>query len=248
MTVADDRAPALGMLLAECTSLASRAIPFPDGAAARGRDGGGRPVVTLPGFMTHDLTSWRLRATLALAGYAPTASGIGLNLGFRDHTLPDLERLVEGIAERTGMTVSLIGWSLGGLFAREFAKLRPDLVDRVVTLASPFSGDDPRANNGWRLYEMLSGMPMEQAAAAMDLRTKPPVPTFAVWTPNDGVVAPASARGLEGERDVAIEVRCRHLEMVSDHRALVAVLDALEADASRFTRRDGPAHHQGRPA
>jgi len=233
-TVDDARAPSTRRLLAECASLVSRTIPVADRAAAKGRKGDGRPVVTLPGFLTHDRTSWRLRATLSLAGYAPTASGIGFNLGLREGTLPGIERLVDGIAQRTGERVALVGWSLGGVFAREFAKLHPDLVDRVVTLASPFSGDDPRANNGWRIYELLAGMRMEEAMCGMELRTKPPVPTFALWTPNDGVVAPASARGLEGERDVAIEVGCRHLEMVSDHRALMATLDALETDVSRF--------------
>ena len=231
----DSLAPSFAMLLGECVSFASRSIPTADRVAASGRDGGGRPVVTLPGFMTHDLTSWRLRATLGAAGYDPIASGIGFNAGMRDETLPGIERLVDGIVQRTGRKAALVGWSLGGVFAREFAKLRPELVERVITLASPFSGDDPRANNGWRLYEMLSGAPMEHATRSMDLKSKPPVPTFALWTPNDGVVAPASARGLDGERDVAIEVRCRHLEMVSDRRALVAILDALEADVSTFS-------------
>lgn len=234
----DAAAPSLNRLLAESLALVSRSKMGPDREAAAGRVGGGRRVVTLPGFMTHDMNSWRMQSTLSLAGYSVTPSGIGFNAGMRDHTIPRLRDLIVELA-RDGNRVSLVGWSLGGLFAREVAKVVPNLVDRVITLASPFSGGDPRANNGWRLYEMLAGRPMEQSLGDMDLATKPPVPTFALWTPRDGIVSPASARGIPGERDFAIEVPCLHLEMVSDHRALVAILDALEADTSTTTQRGG---------
>lgn len=232
VAMADDAcAPPLNRLLAESLALVSRSRMGPDREAAAGRSGRGRRVVTLPGFMTHDISSWRLQSTLALAGYSVTPSGIGFNAGMRDHTIPRLRDLILELSA-DGNPVSLVGWSLGGLFAREVAKVVPDLVDRVITLASPFSGGNPRANNGWRLYEILAGRPLEQSLGDMDLAVKPPVPTFALWTPRDGIVSPASARGVEGERDFAIEVSCLHLEMVSDHHALVAVLDALEADTS----------------
>ncbi len=93
-----------------------------------------------------------------------------------------------------------MGWSLGGIFARELAKQRPELVRLVVTLGSPFSGD-PRANNAWRIYELLNDHPVDRPPIASDLAEKPPVPTVAVWSPRDGIVAPVAARRQRHESD-----------------------------------------------
>ena len=115
-------------------------------------------------------------------------------------------------ALRHAQPVTLIGWSLGGLFAREVAKHRPDLVRLVITLGSPFSGD-PRANNAWRIYEWLNDHSVESPPIGGDLALKPPVRTVAIWSPIDGIVAPLAARGLPGESDQQIELRVRHLSL-----------------------------------
>lgn len=224
--VAAEGTPSIVRLLGEVLALPHRLRLDPVRAAVVRGDGAGRPVVVLPGFMVHDVVSLRLRRTLRAAGYDARGWGMGFNRGLRPETMDALCALVETIHAETGMKVALVGWSLGGLFAREVAKRRPHLVERVVTLASPFSGD-PRANNVWRLYERVAGHSVDAPPIAFDRHAKPPVPTFAIWSRFDGVVGPACARGMEGERDAAFEVPCRHLDIISNPCALVTLADVL---------------------
>jgi pimeloyl-ACP methyl ester carboxylesterase len=108
-----------------------------------------------------------------------------------------------------GRPVLLVGWSLGGVFARELAREVPELVRAVVTLGSPFSGD-PHMNNVWRLYEWVAGHPVD-APPVLHYPDKPPVPALAIWSRRDGIVARRAARGLEGERDKEVEIGCSHM-------------------------------------
>ena len=223
----DAGAPSVWRILGEARALPHRLRFDAIRAAAAGRDGGGRPVLVIPGFMVHDVISTRLRRTMRLAGYDARGWGMGLNRGLRSDTMDRLLAALELLESESGRPVALVGWSLGGLFAREAAKLRPELVERVVTLASPFSGD-PRANNVWRLYERIAGHPVDRVPMEVDIAAKPPVPTIALWSRRDGLIAPAATRGLAHERDVAIEVQSGHLDIVSAPRAVAAVLDALQ--------------------
>src|SRR5206468_11333459 len=90
--------------------------------------------------------------------------------------------------ERTGGKVSLIGWSLGGVYARELAKEMPDAVRCVITLGSPFSGP-PKSTNAWRIYELTSGRDIESEHENFDLHVAPPVPTTSIFSRSDGIVA-----------------------------------------------------------
>lgn len=225
---ADSGVPPLMRFLAEGQALMSR--PFTEPAARRiaeTRHGDGRAVMVIPGFMARDIFTLRLRRLLALAGYAPHGWGLGLNRGATIDLLDRLVAQLDAIALHEGTPISLIGWSLGGLYARELAKLRPNLVDRVVTLGSPFSGD-PRANRAWKLYEFVNRHPVDQPPMQLELGKKPPVKTFALWSAQDGIVAPACARGLPHEADRNVRVDCRHMDFVSAPAAIRAIFDALE--------------------
>ena len=190
------------------------------------RRGAGRTVLVIPGFMIDDARTTPLRRALRAAGYKAYGWGMGRNLGATSQTL---DRIVARIMTVRGDgPVALVGWSLGGIYAREVAKVRPDLVERVVTLGSPFSGD-PRANNAWRMYERVAGHKVDAPPIARDPMVKPPVRTIALWSRRDGIVAPASARGLAEESDLRIEVNCLHTAFAVNPRAIAAVLDALEA-------------------
>jgi pimeloyl-ACP methyl ester carboxylesterase len=127
-----------------------------------------------------------------------------------------------------GRRVVLVGWSLGGVFAREVAKRHPDLIDKVVTLGSPFSGD-PRANNAWRFYELIAGHKVD--APPIDVRPgeKPPVPTLALWSSRDGVVAPSCARGRDDESDRRVELDCSHMGFGVSSRAYPQIVKAIKA-------------------
>ena len=130
--------------------------------------------------------------------------------------------------ERYGRDVHLVGWSLGGLFAREVAKRQPERVAKVVTMGSPFSGN-PRANNAWRIYQFVTGHRVDRPPIESDICEKPPVPTVALWSPRDGIVSARSACGLARERDRAVALRCTHLGFTYAPEAIHAVLRELDA-------------------
>ena len=193
--------------------------------------GDGRPVIVYPGFLANDWSTIRLRRSLAAANYEAFGWGLGSNWGARAALLDRLEqRLEAAVAQGNGCKASLIGWSLGGIYAREVAKLRPDLVDRVITLGSPFSGE-PRANHGWWLYEFINDHLVDAPPLQIDAPVKPPVPTYAVWSPIDGVVAPAAACGLPGESDRQVEIGVRHLSLARAPEAIVLIGELLNASA-----------------
>ncbi|WP_353229706.1 alpha/beta hydrolase [Novosphingobium sp.] len=192
-----------------------------------------RPVMLLPGFGTHPLRMRRLGHVLAAAGHRVADWGLGFNFG------PDADRFdrlcerVVTMARREGQPLVLIGWSLGGLFAREIAHRHPDAVAMVITMGSPFSGDR-RANNAWRAYQLITGH-LVDAPPVGDrcFGVKPPVPTVALWSPRDGIVSPRSSCGRPGERDRALAMRCTHLGFASHPdvaRALVGVIATLDQD------------------
>ncbi|MGB7407030.1 MAG: alpha/beta fold hydrolase, partial [Pontixanthobacter sp.] len=130
------------------------------------------------------------------------------------------------VHERYGRKVVLIGWSLGGLFARELAKRQPDAVVKVITMGSPFSGN-PRANNAWRVYQFVAGHPVDQPPIDGDVREKPPVETVAFWSSRDGIVSPSTTKGEAGERDRAVEIDCNHIGFSYSPQCIRAVISEL---------------------
>jgi len=186
----------------------------------------GPPALVIPGFIANDRTTMALRRALAEAGFRTYPWNGGWNMGARADTIARLvERLNEVSPEQP---VLVVGWSLGGVFAREAAKLRPDLVEKVVTLGSPFSGD-PRGNNVWRLYEWIAGHKVDDPPIKTNLAEKPPVPTLALWSRRDGIVSIACARGLPHESDRQIEVECSHMGFGVSGRAYPQIIAALRS-------------------
>lgn len=181
--------------------------------------------MVLPGFLATDHTTLGLQRALAAAGYRVTGWAQGFNRGARTDTIERIVRHLESFSG--GGPVLLIGWSLGGLFAREIAKARPDLVSGVVTLGTPFSGS-LRANNVWRMYERIAGHAVDRLPIVADLPAKPPVPTVAIWSRRDGVVAPASARGNPHESDRTIEFTCTHMAFATSASAIRRVVEVLK--------------------
>lgn len=194
------------------------AVPIPAGR--------GQPVLVLPGYLTTDASSVRLRLSLRAAGYAAEGWQLGRNRGARTDLLSRLLHRIARLHQSSGQKVVLLGWSLGGVFAREAAKLAPDHVALVITLGSPFSGS-PRANNAWRVYELLNDHRVDNPPIAANLRAKPPVPTIAMWSRRDGIIAPQSARGEPGESDLQIEVPCQHFNFARAPIAIRAIGQVL---------------------
>lgn len=194
------------------------AVPIPAGR--------GQPVIVLPGYLTTDLSSIRLRRSLRAAGYEVQGWQLGRNWGGRARLLEALVARISVLHRQYGEKVIMVGWSLGGLYAREAAKLVPDLVAMVVTLGSPFSGN-PRANNAWRIYEFLNNHRVDNPPIGSDLRAKPPVQTVAMWSPRDGIIAPEAARGAPGESDLQVEVHCQHFNFARAPAGIRAIGQVL---------------------
>jgi pimeloyl-ACP methyl ester carboxylesterase len=167
----------------------------------------GPPAYVIPGFVASDKTCSALRHSLAEAGWRTYPWDLGLNKGAHPEVIRHLRQRLEVIHD--GRPVLLVGWSLGGVMGREVAREVPELVRAVVTLGSPFSGD-PHMNNVWRLYEWVARHPVDNPPVP-HFPEKPPVPTLAIWSRKDGIIAPRAARGLDGERDKAVEVSCNHM-------------------------------------
>ena len=129
--------------------------------------------------------------------------------------------------QRAGAPVVLVGWSLGGLYARELAKRQPDAVAKVISMGSPFSGN-LRANNVWRIYQAVAGHRIADVKIAAQLSRKPPVETVALWSPRDGAISPRSAAGYPGERDRAVALRCSHMGFSYSPEAIRAVAREID--------------------
>lgn len=187
-------------------------------------------VILLPGFATHPLRMRYMAEKLEEAGHTVKRWGMGFNLGPTEENFDFLSRRVCQVHQRYGRKVVLVGWSLGGIFAREMAKRHPESVAKVITMGSPFS-HTPYSNNVWRLYQLITGHSVERPPIAADLAAKPPVETVALWSPRDGVVSVRSARGLAGERDRERALRCTHMGFSNSAEAILAVAEELDRGA-----------------
>ena len=186
-----------------------------------------RTVMLLPGFATHPLRMRYLAQNLEQAGHTVKRWGLGFNFGPTPEKLELLDRRLLDLHRRSGDKVVLVGWSLGGLFARELAHRHPHAVAKVVTMGSPFS-HNPRSNNAWRAYQFIAGHRVDEPPVDHDLREKPPVETVALWSPRDGIVSARSSRGLPGERDREVALRCSHMGFSYSPEAIFAVLRELD--------------------
>ena len=226
MSISDDpdlRIPPGWRRVSEASWLLSRAWHGIGHLGARGPEGG-PPVLVIPGFIANDRTTMALRRALAEAGYRTYTWNSGWNMGARPDTIARLRQRLDEIAP--DQPVLVVGWSLGGVFARELARAVPGRVRAVATLGSPFS-QDPHLNNVWRLYEWVAGHKVDQPPIER-ITAKPPVPTLAFWSRKDGLIAPAAARGAPDETDRAIELDCNHMAFGVSARTAKRVVQEID--------------------
>lgn len=184
-------------------------------------------VMLLPGFATHPARMRYFAQVLETAGHTVKRWGMGFNWGPSEENFAALEQRLLDLHKRDGNPLHLVGWSLGGLFARELAKRHPHCVAQVITMGTPFSYS-PRANNAWRIYQFIAGHRVDEPPVAQDIAAKPPVDTVALWSASDGVIHPRAARGKPGERDRAIALRCGHIGFAHSHESILAVARELQ--------------------
>lgn len=198
--------------------------------------GDGHPVMVLPGLTASDASTRPLRGYLAELGYAVQGWELGRNLGRRQivdlHLVPRLREL----RARTGRRVSLVGWSLGGILAREMAKRAPQDVRLVITLGSPFAGGG-RASNVARLFEGISGRKIvDDVRLRRRIREAPPVPLTSIYSRTDGVVAWRACLEQAGPTSENIEIRGSHCGLGHNPAALWAVANRLAQPEGRWSR------------
>ena len=202
--------------------------------------GDGHAVIVFPGFTASDITTLPLRTYLTDRSYDAYGWDLRFNLGPRMGVMEKILARVHALRRDSGRRVSLVGWSLGGVFAREIAKMVPDAVRCVITLGSPFTGS-PKANNVWRLYQLLSGHRLDQDVHIGHVRQTPPVPTTSIFTRTDGVVAWQCCLQEPEARAESIEVHASHCGIGMNAAAWYAIAD-------RLSQREGqwrPFHREG---
>jgi pimeloyl-ACP methyl ester carboxylesterase len=187
--------------------------------------------MTLPGFLATDRSTRVLRQYCNDWGYDSRPWDQGRNLGL-SHSR-DLEQVLderlEELYRQSGRKVSLIGWSLGGLFAREMARRNPARVRSVITLGSPLG--NPRATNAWRLYELLSGTSIDEDRIRNRVRAlRHPlknVPMTAIYSRSDAIVSSQISRLPAGKFVENIGTNMSHLGMGFNPAVLYAIADRL---------------------
>lgn len=205
--------------------------------------GDGQPVLVLPGLIADDASTGPLRSFLRNKGYAVEGWGQGRNCGLRVGVEGKMLEQVRRMADQHGRKVSLVGQSLGGIYARQIAKLVPHLVRDVITLGSPFACS-PHATNAWRVYELASGQKVEDAVEhhlGGPLAEPPPVPTTSIFSRTDGICAWQGCVDRPGPQVENIEVEASHCGM-GFHPAIVYAI------ADRLAQKEGqwkPFHRRG---
>jgi pimeloyl-ACP methyl ester carboxylesterase len=210
--------------------------------------GDGHPVLVLPGLLAGDSSTRPLRDFLISQGYRAHGWKLGRNMGLRDNVERHMLGRLDELFERHGLRpVSLVGWSLGGLYARQLAKHAPGRVRCVVTLGSPFAGT-ATSSTVRQAYEWASGQRIDTPSLLTSALWEPPlVPTTSIFSRSDGICAWQACLNDEGPRVENIEVCGSHLGLGHNPAVVYAVADRLaqpEGEWKKFDRTTGwrPLH------
>jgi pimeloyl-ACP methyl ester carboxylesterase len=200
--------------------------------------GDGHAVLVFPGLGANDMSTLALRRFLKQHSYQAYGWEQGFNLGPREGVLAACRDRITELHKQHQGKVSLIGWSLGGIYAREMAKELPDLVRCVITLGTPFTGH-PTATNAWRLYNFVSGQQAHDEKLLAEVRKPPAVPTTSIYSKTDGVVAwQCSINPARHAHTENIEVHASHIGMGMNPMAMYAIADRLHQDPAHWKRFD----------
>ncbi|MGB0906414.1 MAG: lipase family alpha/beta hydrolase [Maricaulaceae bacterium] len=189
--------------------------------------GDGHPVMVVPGFLGGDGSTATMRNLLTDVGYNAKGWGLGQNKIFNQDRVTELTLELKALHKSTGRKVSLVGWSLGGVFVREVARRHPDLVRQVVTLGSPISGNFNHTF-AYKVYKYLNGEPNQ---ADLDfygnVNIAPPVPTTSIYSKSDGIVAWRNSIQPTGPMTENVRVKASHSGMGSNPHVMLALTDRL---------------------
>ncbi len=191
--------------------------------------GDGHPVIVLPGFLAGPESTLFLRQHLRRLGYRTHDWREGRNLGASPELSARLEDLLLDIHDRYGRRVSLIGWSAGGIYAREMARALPDYTRSVITLGSPFRGH-PASTRAWAMYRLMNRRHLDLmfTEEALAMRATPlPVPTTSIYSRSDGIVAWQCCVSEPAPHTENVEVSATHLGYGHHLETLRIIADRL---------------------
>lgn len=222
--------PSKLLLLAEGRAVYDAAAGLPVLALKKFlRQGDNHPVLVFPGFLASSRSTRPLRQYVADLGYRAHRWKLGYNMGYSYKLHYGMRDRVTELVERYGEKISLVGWSLGGVYARELAREMPDIVRQVVTMGSPFRGH-PSSSNVHRIFNMFTEVAYDEMPKSFlqHMAHPPPVPTTALYTRGDGVVAWQSTVEISDRHDVEnIHVGGAHMGLGFNPRVLLVLADRL---------------------
>lgn len=221
--------------------------------------GDGHPVLVLPGLLAGDGSTLALRRILRSLGYRVHGWRLGRNIGPTAQAVAGMGERLHDLHTRYGTGVSVIGWSLGGIYARAMARRRPSSVRQVITLGSPFRLTDRNQSRASAAFNRFSHLHVERTAAPLDLETEPlPVPATSIYSRYDGVVAWQACLDLRSPRAENISVIGSHFGYGHNPAVVWAVADRLAQPRGEwapfrppaalrplFPRPDWPAERSG---
>jgi pimeloyl-ACP methyl ester carboxylesterase len=207
------------------------------------RRGDGHPVLVVPGWLTGDPATMPLRTVLRALGHEVSGWSLGRNRGPTGRVVQHLRSRLEQLHRSSGRQVSLVGWSLGGLYVQELARAAPASVRQIVTLGSPVTRRAPWArkisgivDRGQRLPRGVDALPRPWAERG-SLR----VPATSVYSRADGVVDWSTCRYELRPRRENIEVRGSHLGLGHNPAVLWLLADRLGRSERAWTPFRPPA-------
>ncbi|HYD17491.1 MAG TPA: alpha/beta hydrolase, partial [Patescibacteria group bacterium] len=196
--------------------------------------GDGHPVIFFPGFLTSDVFTYPLQTRVEEKGYKIYGWDNGFNMGFDEKTAAHLKKRLKDVFDANGgQKVTLVGHSLGGIYARELAREFPDMVRDVITLGTPVGSLDDTAKatseHLKNLYGFFNPSSVHDDIADIGARglTPPSVPTTSLFSRNDGVVNPQATLNPKTPLTENIEVYGSHMGMTVNALTAAAVLDRL---------------------
>jgi hypothetical protein len=209
--------------------LAALLLASPWLAAAPRGDGHG--VLVLPGLLASDTSTLPMRGFLGRLGYDVRGWDLGRNRGPTEAVLAGLPRALLAHASRTRRPVSLVGWSLGGVYARELARRYPTRVRQVITLGSPFGLENSQMSRAHGPYHRLRHLHVDGSRLPTgEQRARPiGVPSVSVYSRLDGIVPWRACLEPESELHQNVEVRCSHIGFGVDPATFWLIADRLAA-------------------
>ena len=203
--------------------------------------GDGGPVLVMPGFTASDASTLPLRMLLRELGHRPAPWGLGRNLGPTPETLTGISDRLHEVADQSGRAVSIIGWSLGGVYGRALAQWHPELVNQVISLGSPFNIEPDESTTVSPFYNWLSRHRRFIKRDEVDLDTVP-CPSSSVYSRTDGVVAWQSCLQTVGPTAENIEVMGSHCGLGVNVAATYAITDRLAGSDKPWEPFRPPSH------